>query len=701
MFRHSLEQYDTPRPQQCHYDAPPSNRPLYDYPKPQQPLYQIPTIPNNANSQNITNSTNRSLIIGIRGGQPSKSTNNTNISNEICANKNEFRGGVALQHQEYDVPKSVLSHQPLIDNSNNEGGDRNSKVSLMSCDSNSTQVSAESLSSASTNGEGEVSSNSNRSSLETQEVYDIPPEPRKITTSPKPPQLPPRTYQSTPPRSQLKNIPLEVVYDIPPQVSRDTRCSDVAVDNLIKRLSTSSTDSTSQENVTGLKFKQLLLEYNSAKDTLSKMEQEVIKAAEKVACLKGKTGGDNDKTADIKVSVYKLKEILNEFIDFARGCIGNSFKNGDSKIAQKISKLLDPIESSCIVTNDAWKRLETLPAAPTLASKAIAIEQLKQVSSITTLLSENCKHLSSIIQTNANIVFKKSPTIETALLKSTSSPKEVILTAKSNDNDKFSSDDDKTPVQERPLPELPKIDERNRWEPKYKNESNTDPHSWIEDYDYVRLESTKADDSREHREIMDVLPTSLRQSYDNLVKQSQVGVDSDHSKAITNTLQHNIRNNDNINKLSSDNDSKKLSTTTIKMNQLSIDSNDKQLIHFYGAQCKLHLQNLNQAIDAFLLTIENNQPPRIFIAHSKFVILSAHKLVYIGDTVYRNVKNMEIKTHLLNCTNALCDAMKTSVTTAKNAALQFPSVVAVQEMVDSFVSISHLSNNLKIAVCRV
>lgn len=122
---------------------------------------------------------------------------------------------------------------------------------------------------------------------------------------------------------------------------------------------------------------------------------------------------------------------------------------------------------------------------------------------------------------------------------------------------------------------------------------------------------------------------------------------------------------------------------------------DKQVLTFYASQAVTHLENLNQAIDAFLQTVEHSQPPKIFLAHGKFVVLSAHKLVHIGDTVHRNISSTDLKAQVLNFANALSAALATSVNKTKFAAQHFPSVTAVQEMVDSVVDISHLARDLK------
>lgn len=189
-------------------------------------------------------------------------------------------------------------------------------------------------------------------------------------------------------------------------------------------------------------------------------------------------------------------------------------------------------------------------------------------------------------------------------------------------------------------------------------------NEWIEDYDYVNLESREAV-AKKHAEIRDALPTELKKGYDNCIKNAE-------SAAI--------------------NDSKNAENT--------LDADDKQVLTFYAAQAVTHHTHLTHAIDAFLQTVEHNQPPKVFLAHDKFVVLSAHKLVHIGDTVHRNVNRVDIKTRVLNCANSLSDALAASVAKTKQAALQFPSVTAVQEMVDSVVDISHLARDLKLSLLQ-
>ena len=60
----------------------------------------------------------------------------------------------------------------------------------------------------------------------------------------------------------------------------------------------------------------------------------------------------------------------------------------------------------------------------------------------------------------------------------------------------------------------------------------------------------------------------------------------------------------------------------------------------------------------------------------------------------------DVRSRVLNCTNSLSEALGATVHKTKKAALQFPSVTAVQEMVDSVVDISHLARDLKLSMVQ-
>lgn len=122
---------------------------------------------------------------------------------------------------------------------------------------------------------------------------------------------------------------------------------------------------------------------------------------------------------------------------------------------------------------------------------------------------------------------------------------------------------------------------------------------------------------------------------------------------------------------------------------------DRQLLGFYSEQCEQHFVTLLSAVDAFFSCVSTGQPPRIFVAHSKFVILSAHKLVFIGDTLSRQASAPEVANRVMNSSNVLCDLLKTVVAATKTAALNYPNTAAIQEMVDRVTDLSHHAQQFK------
>lgn len=166
---------------------------------------------------------------------------------------------------------------------------------------------------------------------------------------------------------------------------------------------------------------------------------------------------------------------------------------------------------------------------------------------------------------------------------------------------------------------------------------------WLDDYDYVSLES-KEHAAKMNAELRDVLPQDLRGNFDSAIQSAE--------------------------------------TSAISSNEdkTELNPNDKSLLTYYASQTVTHMKYLQQAIDAFLQTVERNQPPKFFLAYGKFVILSCHNLVNIGDILHKNLTKQDVKRRILEYADSLSDALKTCVTKTKKAAQHFPSVTAVQEV---------------------
>ncbi|EYC00910.1 hypothetical protein Y032_0112g332 [Ancylostoma ceylanicum] len=99
----------------------------------------------------------------------------------------------------------------------------------------------------------------------------------------------------------------------------------------------------------------------------------------------------------------------------------------------------------------------------------------------------------------------------------------------------------------------------------------------------------------------------------------------------------------------------------------NISDEDRQLVRFYAPQLDQHTESLSLAVEEFLGTVENSLPPREFVQKGKLIILAAHKLIYIGDTVSQCVSDQAASNSLRQCADRLCELLKECVKATKLA----------------------------------
>jgi len=143
-----------------------------------------------------------------------------------------------------------------------------------------------------------------------------------------------------------------------------------------------------------------------------------------------------------------------------------------------------------------------------------------------------------------------------------------------------------------------------------------------EDYDYVNLDSREVV-AKQREELRALLPQELRSNYDLLVSEA-------------------------------DNAAIQMPPTT----PTPMDPNDKQLLAFYAAQVITHGAHLTHAIDAFLQTVEHNQPPKVNWLEISCGTCSIHNVLFrvkifgdisrdllfdIGDKMAKSVILVSIK----------------------------------------------------------
>lgn len=608
------------------------------------------------------------------------------------------------------------------------------------------------------------------------------------------------------------------VYDIPPQVTRDSVISsrsDSSADSNegSNRLSTCSIDSRGSDIPI---YDELPLELDAANDLVIKLQQDVQKSVNKFGTYVHSSWRKKDnlelKLFEIRTAVTNVEETLGEFVEFGQGTLANSAKLSDRKLINKLSKYLIPLQQALQQLRVSIKHLDDADwrASKLVASDSHKKDDLAIIVSLTKDLTSDVRKLASFIQGNSSLLFKRakdfnrsSRNLDHSTLSAQGKPpvgRKPAIPAKTG-----------TPLQARPLPAPPPTErplpptptdkkefgfsgqdvkrlsgdftnKRNSGEYKHwsgdlqikrlsvdknteSDRSSYKKEDLIQEYDYVELEEDK-DNSEEKLKSNSV--DGLSADLNDNVKGSDLKVNDSYEKEMEETLDEidgvNIYSddsggtlkrdmklkdfdNENVqNESESDGDTGTLkrknenekvpkdsenTSGTLKrqdhMNNIDdleqtsksiaettdipehdnepkklepLDFEDKQVLAFYAEQLDTHSTLLTNSIDAFFSCIENNEAPKVFISNSKFVVVSAHKLVYIGDSLHRNLKHELVRSKIIQCANILCDNLKLTVTATKTAALQYPSVPAVQEMVDRVVDVSHSARNLKVLVAQ-
>lgn len=588
------------------------------------------------------------------------------------------------------------------------------------------------------------------------------------------------------------------VYDIPPQVTRDSvisERSDSSDDN--QRLSSSSLD-IEQQMAELLLYDELLLDFDSASELLVKRQQDVYKATNRLASFVNNTWRSRsslEKTLyDIKLSCTLVRNSLHDFIDFSHGAIANAVRLPDRYLANKLLKYVAPLHSTFDLVNKSFINLEEIKWQVSLLSEPLdktRPDDLGQIALVAKDLMLEVKKVASFIQSNGAVLFRRAPVGDNKKPLMSSKPP-IVPKAGENSGGKATGVGNGKPknIQHRPLPSVPSIDkgltlaalsekhklslydikavlhkddyaECDELPPEKDPQQAQLTEQCMQEYDYVQLDSRDiyttchsknlqpVDDAKSSQDEKDVSSNTFKdmnpkgssperntQLIDNdlelvPVKDVQPESNKDIAEAkVENVVDRNSMENSrfsfenkadttaedasefdlpeqdmktpvNISSASSSESEFIIPSPEPEKGNMArdiLDPNDRQVLVYYSEQINAHSTLLANAIDAFIGVVASKEPPNVFISHSKFVIVSAHKLVHIGDTIHRNLISNSMSVRIMQCANHLCDCLKASVMATKTAALQYPSPPAVQEMVDRVIAVSHAAHDLKLTI---
>ncbi|XP_075995627.1 enhancer of filamentation 1 [Genypterus blacodes] len=483
------------------------------------------------------------------------------------------------------------------------------------------------------------------------------------------------------------------VYDMPAQ---DVRAIADVTDG-VNRLSFSSTGSTrssmsTSSSSTGSGSEgRLALDVDAALQRLYRLQQAVDASAGALHSMSAsphwRTFPFMERHAnDVRTVMDRVRAALGDFIVFGRGAAANATALSDPSLHSKLKRQLGRLEDSQQILLQIYQTLENCSwALNALASSAASkhhgkSDDLDRFVMVSRTVPDDAKQLASTVGCNAELLFRRTPMDGSYSIGST--PEESMmhpLTSPSSENDNYGG-------HTKPFPVPSSQDKVNM------NNSEKCVKSWMEDYDYVHLQG-KEDFERQQKELLEK---------ENIIKQSQVQLGQEQINQFKKLEQEVIKpvENDITQWISHENSPRTSgSPTDSSSSALSpstpVSARDRQLLTFYSEQCEQHFVTLLSAVDAFFSCVGAGQPPRIFVAHSKFVILSAHKLVFIGDTLSRQATTPEVANRVMNSSNVLCDLLKTVVAATKTAALNYPNTAAIQEMVDRVTDLSHHAQQFK------
>uniref|UniRef100_U3K8N2 Cas scaffold protein family member 4 n=1 Tax=Ficedula albicollis TaxID=59894 RepID=U3K8N2_FICAL len=93
--------------------------------------------------------------------------------------------------------------------------------------------------------------------------------------------------------------------------------------------------------------------------------------------------------------------------------------------------------------------------------------------------------------------------------------------------------------------------------------------------------------------------------------------------------------------------------------------------------CRLCFAALHKAIGVFSASLSSQQPPEIFISHSKLIIMVGQKLV---DSLCQETQEREARSDILHGSSRFCSLLKSLALATKSAALKYPDAEATREL---------------------
>ncbi|NXL86139.1 CASL protein, partial [Alectura lathami] len=486
----------------------------------------------------------------------------------------------------------------------------------------------------------------------------------------------------------------EGVYDVPPPIPQDTKGLQDVPDGM-NRLSFSSTGSTrsnmstsstaskdSSFSASTAQDKRLLLDPDTAIERLYRLQQMVETAVSNLLAFTTadwRSYGYMEKHInEIHAAVDKVEQYLLEYLQFAKGSAANAACLPEFSLHNKMRREVQRLEDSHQILTQTSHDLNSynwslnVLAVNRLQNKCDDLDRFVMVAKT---VPDDAKQLTTTISVNAELLFRQASSSS----RFRSVPENMNAPDYTYNNPHMQRHAEKPQNLCSSFPPL-----LSKGQHPHGTAGESSEKSWMDDYDYVHLQG-KEEFERQQRELLEK---------ENIIKQSKMELEHHQINQFQQLEQE-------ITKPVENDISKWKPPQALQAANSTAASHDRQPLLFYSDQYETHFNSLLNTIDAFFGCVSASQPPRIFVAHSKLVILSAHKLVFIGDTLTRQLTTPDIRNKVRNCSDQLCELLKSIVTATKTAALHYPSTAALQEMVDRVTELSRHAQSFKLVLVQM
>jgi len=101
----------------------------------------------------------------------------------------------------------------------------------------------------------------------------------------------------------------------------------------------------------------------------------------------------------------------------------------------------------------------------------------------------------------------------------------------------------------------------------------------------------------------------------------------------------------------------------------TLSDDDRELLAFYASQISAHVADVDAASTEFYRCCSSWPAVDSFVRRSRFVVLAAHRLVYVGDVIARHMTDRSVGDRVSAAANQLCNELKLVVVTTRDAAI--------------------------------